>query len=32
MIFIEHTSESPYINFAMEEYFMNEKDLGDNHI
>lgn len=32
MIYIDQHSMSPFMNFAVEEYFMNEKDLGDDHL
>jgi len=32
MIYVEHDSTNPYFNFALEEYLMKEKDLGDNEI
>lgn len=32
MIYIDSRSTSPYFNFALEEYLMTEKDLGDDEI
>ena len=32
MIYINSNSTSPYFNFALEEYLLTKKDLGDNEI
>ena len=32
MIYIESNSTSPYFNFALEEYLLTQKDLGDDEI